>query len=202
MNFGILGFIIDFHIFKASFSNLYPAMKSRRLKNFRQLKKWQLRVCQVSKLQKLFCLRQLPGLEDLTLCSMILEIRSSDSVVYEEFPLYPLNLLISDIGGIAGLVMGINLIHIISIRASTDFWMSKNSSCWKLSYESVIRHRSSILKMPSESAVGSFDVNGCIFSAHSSKKVHKFPYCTEMTNKFLWQKTNLQKLNIKLSNSR
>ena len=52
---------------------------------------------------------------------MILEIRSSDSVVYEEFPLYPLNLLISDIGGIAGLVMGINLIHIISMRASTDY---------------------------------------------------------------------------------
>ena len=52
---------------------------------------------------------------------MILEIRSSDSVVYEEFPLYPLNLLISDIGGIAGLVMGINLIHIISTRASEEF---------------------------------------------------------------------------------
>ena len=55
------------------------------------------------------------GLGDLTLCSMIIEIRSSDSIIYEEFPLYPLNLLLSDIGGIAGLVMGINLVHIISM---------------------------------------------------------------------------------------
>ena len=46
---------------------------------------------------------------------MIIEIRSSDSIIYEEFPLYPLNLLLSDIGGIAGLVMGINLVHIISM---------------------------------------------------------------------------------------
>ena len=45
---------------------------------------------------------------------MIIEIRASDSVIYEEFPQYPLNLLLSDIGGIAGLVMGINLVHIIS----------------------------------------------------------------------------------------
>ena len=39
-------------------------------------------------------------------------IRASDSVIWG-FPQYPLN-FISDIGGIAGLVLGINLVHIIS----------------------------------------------------------------------------------------
>ena len=37
-----------FSVFWASFSKLYLAMRWKRLRNFRQLKKWLLRVCQVS----------------------------------------------------------------------------------------------------------------------------------------------------------
>lgn len=58
---------------------------------------------------------------------MIIEIRASDSVMYQEYPIYPISLLLSDIGGIAGLVMGINLVHIIS-----------TSSClWDLTTQTV-----------------------------------------------------------------
>ena len=62
----------------------------------------------------------IPGLASVTLCSMIIEIRASDSVIYQEYPIYPISLLLSDIGGIAGLVMGINLVHIIS--TSSCLW--------------------------------------------------------------------------------
>ena len=53
--------------------------------------------------------------QEISLCSIILNLAEDTNVVLEQKATYPANMFISDIGGSAGLILGISFLSIIKL---------------------------------------------------------------------------------------